>query len=126
MYESGKGGNEAITEMIRAMCEMCNIPVARIQGENGAWNKVYLENKSDKALLFSSDDATVNGFAADPFWATTVAAGKTAFDEISWSSSDFESSGITDVETITMIIHVREDDDWLADYIINDTYTVNP
>ena len=68
----------------------------------------------------------MNGFAADPFWAKSVPAGKSAYSDIDWSSSDFEANGITDVETITMILHVRDDDDWSSDYYIDDTYVINP
>lgn len=108
--------------------ESCKMIVTGYDEENiwGYTVKVYLENKTDKNLMFSIDDATVNGFSADPLWAESVAAGKSSFEDISWSASDFETNGITKVETIKMVIHVKDEDDWLADYLINDTYTVNP
>lgn len=88
--------------------------------------KVHLENRTDKNLMFSITDSSVNGYAIDPFWAESVAPGKSSFEDISWSSSELEKNNITQVEEITMKIRVHDADDWAADDIINDTYTVKP
>lgn len=87
---------------------------------------VYLENKTDKTLMFSIDGASVNGFMADPFWAKTVAPGKRSNTTISWSDSEFENSGITEVESISLPIRVYDANDWMAEDVLNDTFTVTP
>ena len=87
---------------------------------------VYLENKTDKNLMFSLSDVSVNGFMCDPLWAETVAAGKRSHSDISWMSSSFEENGITDVETITLPIRVYDADDLTTEYLIEDTFTLNP
>lgn len=87
---------------------------------------VYLENKTDKNLMFSIGDAAVNGFMCDPFWAETVSAGKRSNTTISWMEADFEDNGITDVESLTLPITVYDADDWSADYLIDETFTLNP
>lgn len=87
---------------------------------------VYLENKTDKNLMFSIGDASVNGYMCDPFWAETVAAGKRSNTTVSWSSEDLESNGITDVEELTLPITVYDADNWSDSYLVEDTFTVNP
>lgn len=88
--------------------------------------KVFLENKTDSTLMFSTDNVAVNGFMCDPFWAKEVAAGKMAYAEISWSETDFEENGITEVEQLTMPIHVYNSDDWSMDYLIEETFEIIP
>ena len=84
----------------------------------------YLENKTDKTLMFSIDNASVNGFMADPFWASSVAPGKKSSEDITWMSSTLEENGIEKVESIEMTINVYNEDDW-EDRIIEDVFTVN-
>lgn len=88
--------------------------------------KLYLENKTDKNLMFSISDASVNGFMCDPYWATTVAAGKRSNTTISWMESDLEANGITEVESLTLPVHVYDADNWANEYLISETFTVNP
>lgn len=87
---------------------------------------VHLENKTDQNLMFTMDDTSVNGFMCDPFWAETVAAGKKSNTTVSWFESDFETNGITSVEEIEFTLRVYDSDDWLADDILNEKFTVNP
>lgn len=87
---------------------------------------VYLENKTDKNLMFSVSDAAVNGYMCDPFWAETVAAGKRSNTSISWLASELKSNGITEVESLTLPITVYNADDWTGDYLIDATFTLNP
>ncbi len=96
---------------------------------DGLWGytaKMYLVNKTDKELMFSSDDVSVNGFMCDPFWAVSVASGKVAFSDMSWSKSSLEENGITEVEEIEMVIRVYDSNNWSADDIFNETVTLNP
>ncbi|MGN0686870.1 MAG: hypothetical protein ACI4KA_02040 [Oscillospiraceae bacterium] len=87
---------------------------------------LFLLNKSDKNVMFSVDDASVNGFMADPFFAKSVSAGKCAFSSLTWSDSDFEENGITEVETIEFKLRAHDNDDWFADDFANETITLNP
>lgn len=87
---------------------------------------VYLRNKTDKALMFSVQDAAVNGFMCDPFWANTVAPGKASNTNITWFPSTLEEAGITEVESLTLPIRVYDANDWMATDILNETFTVQP
>lgn len=96
---------------------------------DGIWGytvNVYLENKTDRALMFSIDGAAVNGLMCDPFWAESVAPGKRSNTSISWMEADFEDNDITDVESLTLPIRVYDPNDWMASDFISETFTVNP
>ena len=87
---------------------------------------VYLENKTDKNLMFSVSDAAINGMMCDPFWATTVAPGMRSNTAISWLTSDLEKNGIEAVESISLPVRVYNEDDWTADDILSETFTLTP
>ena len=88
--------------------------------------KVFLENKTDKELMFSVDDVSVNGYMCDPFWASTVAAGKKANEKITFSDAAFAENGSEAVEEISFTLHVYDSNDLMADSLIQETFTVNP
>ena len=88
--------------------------------------KVFLENKTDRELMFTLEDTSVNGFMCDPFWAETVVAGKKSNTTISWFESDFQENDIESVEDITFTLRIYDNDDWMADDILKEVFTVNP
>ena len=97
--------------------------------EDSLWGytvKIYLENNTDKELMFSVDDVSVNGFMCDPFWASTVAAGKKANEKITFSEAAFKENGIEAVEDISFTLHVYDSNDLAADSLLKKTFTVNP
>lgn len=87
---------------------------------------LFLLNKSDKNVMFSVDEASVNGFMADPFYATSVLAGKCAFSSMSWSDSTLEENSITEIEEIAFVLRAYDEDDWSADDLAKETITLNP
>jgi hypothetical protein len=99
------------------------------QAENRASGyavSVYMENKTDRNLMFSWDKVSVNGYMIEPFWATSVNAGKKACSTINFSSTDLDSNGITEISNIEFTLLVSDYDDWAADYLLENTYTYNP
>lgn len=86
----------------------------------------YLENKTDKPLMFTWDDVSVNGFMIDPLWASEVAPGMRSYAEISFMDSEFEDNGITDVEEIEFLLRISDADDWMADNLYENVHTYNP
>ncbi|MCD7750397.1 MAG: hypothetical protein LUI10_01420 [Lachnospiraceae bacterium] len=87
---------------------------------------LFLVNKTDSVAIYSVDNASVNGFMIDPFYADTVAAGKCAFSSMSWYDEDLEDNGITDVEEIEFELTVYDYGDWLGDNYVEDVFTLNP
>ena len=84
---------------------------------------VYLENNTDRNLMFAVKDAAVNGFMNDPFWAKVVNAGMKSNTTIEFNDID---DSITDVTDVTMMINISDDEDWEADDIVDDTFTIYP
>lgn len=108
--------------------ESCTVIIKGVEEDAllGYALNVYLENKTDLELMFSVDQVSVNGFMIDPFWATTVTAGKKANQQITFLDSDFETNSITQVEEISFTLNVYDNNDWLADYLVKEVFTVNP
>lgn len=88
--------------------------------------KMFLVNKTDKNVIFSVDEASVNGFMADPLFAETVSAGKCTFTTMDWTSTTLEDNGISEIETIEFLLKAYDENDWLADAFVNEVITVNP
>ncbi len=86
--------------------------------------EVYLVNKTDSDVMFSVSDAAINGFMIDPFWATSVGANNVKFGTITWSDSDIEEQGITEIEDIQMSMRVYDYNDWLADPYFEDSVSL--
>ena len=87
---------------------------------------LFLLNKTDKTVMFSVDDASVNGYMIDPFYAKSVLAGKCAFSSMSWSDSKLEKNGITEVEEIEFRIRAHNNDNWQDDDFENKVITLKP
>lgn len=86
----------------------------------------FLINKTDKNVMFSVDEASVNGYMADPFFAKEVMAGKCAFSSISWSDTTLENNNITAVEEIEFKLKVYDSDNWLDGVFCEETITLKP
>ncbi len=87
---------------------------------------VYMENRTDRNLMYAWDQVSVSGFMVDPFWAMSVAAGKKACSEISFYRSDLEENGIQDISDIEFTLTVTDYDNWEAAALLDGTYTYNP
>lgn len=87
---------------------------------------LFLLNKTDKNVMFSVDDASVNGYMADPFYATSVSADKCAFSSMSWSDTTLEENNITNIEEIEFKFRAYNEDDWTSDDFANENITLNP
>ena len=87
---------------------------------------LFLLNKTEKNVMFSVDDASINGYMADPFFAKSVSAGKCAFGSMSWSDTMLEENGIVAVEEIEFNMRAYNEDNWLADDFANEVITLNP
>lgn len=95
--------------------------------EDGVWGPeltVYLENKSDKDLLISMEDVSVNGLACDPYWGTVVTAGNSAYAAISWAEEDLDINEITEFENIQGMIYVYDNDEWDADAYVEEEISI--
>ena len=87
---------------------------------------LFLQNKTDVEVMFSADNASVNGYMADPFWATTVQPGKCAFNSMMFSDSTLEEIGVTEIENIEFVLSVGNNEDWTAEDFANEEVILNP
>lgn len=87
---------------------------------------LFIINKTDKDVMFSTEEESVNGFMIDPFYATTVSPHKCAFDSITWSNSSLEENEITDVETLEFVLRAYNLDNILGEDFANEVITLNP
>lgn len=90
--------------------------------------KVFLENKTDKTVMFSWDEVSVNGYMCDPFWGTEVVGGKKENTEICWyltslEENDIDYTQITDIEFKLSATHY--DEDWNATTYVEDVFKLN-
>ena len=88
----------------------------------------YLVNKTDADLVFSIEDASVNGYMLDPYWGQLADAGKCAFSTAYWFSDSLEEIGISDFETelttVEFLMMVYDYDNY--DEILNASVVLEP
>lgn len=87
---------------------------------------LYIENKTDKNIQFGSEDVALNGYMCDPFWATEVPAGKKSITNVTWFQTELEEKGIETIDEIAFSLHAYESDDYSGDYLLNESFTINP
>ena len=87
---------------------------------------LFLVNKTETEAMFSVDNASVNGFMVDPFYADSVSGGKCCFSTMSWSDSSLEENGIESIETIEFTLRAHNNEDWMEDDYVNEPVTLTP
>ena len=88
--------------------------------------KLFIVNKTDTEIMVSADEASVNGYMADPFFAKSVPSGKCAFTSMSWSDSTLKENDITTIEEIEFKLRVYDNNNWTGDDFFNEVITVTP
>ncbi len=87
---------------------------------------LFLLNKTDKTVMFSVDEASVNGFMADPLFATSVNGGNCAFTSMSWADTTLEENGITEVNEIEIKFRAYDSDNWTGDDFADEVIILKP
>ncbi len=122
-------GEIKFTETVVLDHEECKITVTGIEPDNlwGYTLKVQLENKSkDKKYMFSVESASINGVQCDPYFASTVTAGKKANEDISFSDEVLRQNGVGKYTDIALTFRVYDDDDWSAADVVKHTVHIYP
>ena len=86
----------------------------------------YFVNKTDKEIMFTIEDVSVNGYMMDPFFATTVNPGFSRFADASWFDDELSDHGIDKITEIEFTFVSRDANDWDAEDIINEKVIYNP
>ena len=98
--------------MIRADNEQFQFIVIGFEKDdmNYQYMKVFINNKTDKTLMFSAENVAINGYMCDPYWAMSVVPGKMAMGRFSWSDADLSANGIESIEEVEFALEVYDDD----------------
>lgn len=146
--ENDNTENQIVFEEVVAIDNAeCAVKITEIDPDNmwGYTLKAQLENKStEKTYMFSVESASINGVQCDPMFASEVAAGKKANEEINfstdtleengivefssmaWSDTTLEENGITEVEEIEVLFRAYDADDFMGEDFANEVITLNP
>lgn len=116
----------AETDTVLTETDAYSIVVTGFDPDNfwGYTMKLYLCNKTGSTLMFSVQDAAVNGIMCDPFWATSVAPGSQKLSNVSWSDSTLKECGITAISELSLPFSVT--DEATFDHLCEETFVVNP
>ena len=71
---------------------------------------VYIENNTDRNIVVTTDDLSVNGFMITSFLYQSVRPGKKAIESIILSSSDLDDNGIESIEELSLSFEVYDED----------------
>lgn len=89
--------------------------------------KVYLLNDTDQNVVFTIDDASINGYMIDCYWAEWLLPGTQALSDIDFYPEDLEDIDIEDeddIEQIEFTFRVYDADDYYADDIYSEEITI--
>ena len=117
----------AATDHVLVDDDNCSVIITGYEPDN-SWGyamKLYLVNKTDRDMVFSVDDSSVNGIMCDPFWADIVCAGKTSYSTVLWDKNALTENDITEVEEISLPLKVYADEDMGNPYV-DDTFELTP
>ena len=74
----------------------------------GYTTNLFLVNKTSTSLLFTIDDASINGYMVDIGFIGDLFAGACLFRTIYWDKEIFEDNSITNVEELEFTFYVDE------------------
>ena len=118
-----------VEEVVLFDDDVCKVSMKKFSTDDDYYPftcKVYLENKTDLNLYFSTDYVAVNGYMVDCYFGETVAGHHKTNAEMYFYADDLEESNITDIGSIAFRMIVRDDDDWSADYLEDQKFVVLP
>ena len=89
--------------------------VGKYTDKNSFWGTaivVYIENKTGRNVMISSEDLSVNGFMVSGGLYSTVYDGKMIIDEIEIMDSSLKENNITDIQKVELSFHIIDNDTW--------------
>ena len=117
----------AATDHVLVDNDNCSVIITGYEPDN-SWGyamKLYLVNKTDRDMVFSVDDSSVNGIMCDPFWADIVCAGKTSYSTVLWDKNALAENDITEVKEISLPLRVYADED-IGNPYVDETFELTP
>jgi hypothetical protein len=93
------------------------IVVQKLNSDDSFWGSdvyVYAENNTDANITIQARDVSIDGFMVAPMFSCDIAAGKKAYDTITFLQSDLEDNDITDIKELELRFTVFNSDTWGA------------
>jgi len=87
---------------------------------------IFTVNKTDKKIMFSLDDVSVNGVMCDPMWASEIAPGKMSLDTGVFKQEELAKIGIEDVTQIEFRLQAEDTAIWDGNCMIDEACTLYP
>ena len=118
---------QAASDHVLVDDDNCAVIITGFEPDN-SWGyamKLYLVNKTDRDMVFSVDNSSVNGIMCDPFWAEIVCAGKTSYSTVLWDKNALAENDIADVEEISLPLKVYADED-IGNPYVDETFELTP
>ena len=97
-----------------------------VQLYRGYTANLFLVNKTNADVMFTADNASVNGVSLDPFYACKIPAGKSAFSDMSWLISTLEDNNIYDITEVKFNFRAYEEDDYFGTNLAVAEISLNP
>lgn len=97
--------------------------------EDDIWGytaNLFLVNKTDTEVMFGVDNASVNGYMIDPFFASSVMPNKCTFKSMSWGNSSLEENGIEKVTEIEFSLKAYDSSNLSVDPFAQEVITLTP
>ena len=91
------------------------IVVQKLNSEDSFWGSdvyVYAENNTSENVTIQARDVSIDGFMVDPMFSCDIAAGKKAYDTITFMESDLKDNDITDIKELELKFTVFNSDSW--------------
>lgn len=91
------------------------IVVQKLNSTDSFWGSdvyIYAENNTDSNITIQGRDVSINSFMVDPIFSCDIAAGKKAYDTITFFESDLTDNGITDITELEIKFHIFNSDSW--------------
>ncbi len=86
---------------------------------------VFVENKTDRTLVFNADDVSLNGYVCDPYWSVVLEPKTMSISEMAWSESALQENGITQVEELEHQLRIYDNENWLDGELFKAKVTLN-
>lgn len=91
------------------------IVVKNLNSSDSFWGSdvyLYIENNANTDITVQARDVSINGFMVDPIFSCDIAAGKKAFDTITFMDSDLTDNNITDIMELELKFHIFDMNSW--------------
>lgn len=93
---------------------VCGITVVGVEGADpdGYTLVVEVENRTQGVLLFYLEDAAVNGYMCEPYWAASLEPGTESRERITFRGETLQANGIAEVAEISGMLMVFSGEHW--------------